>query len=167
MTRFIDIFNKILIYKNYKVFLLTFYFGLSLLFYLKWDYLYESWIESLKIINLKFEEPLSILIILYYCFFSFYAVMLLYYPLLIFDKKNDNNHQITFSKPKLNKGKSHEFIRDILLFIAFPILAILGILIWILFNYIWATYLILVISGVTALMLYLILKKVLKSIQKS
>lgn len=159
MVELSNIFEKFLIYKNYKVFLLTFYSILGLLIYLNWDFLYESWIDSLKTINMKFEEPKSTFIIMYYCFFSFYAFLFLFWPLLIFDKKHDNSHKVSINLPKLNKENSFKAIRDILLFIAFPILAILGILIWILFNYIWATYLILVISGVTILIKYLILKK--------
>ena len=134
MIKLSNIFEKFLIYKNYKVFLLTFYSILGLLIYLNWDFLYESWIDGLKTINMKFEEPKSIFIIIYYCFFSFYAILFLFWPLLIFDKKYDSNHKVSIKLPTLNKENSFKAIRDILLFIAFPILSILGILIWIILD---------------------------------
>lgn len=128
------IFGKFLIYRNYKIFLIIFYSIIGLLIYLNWNLLSELWLKNIDNINRDLEEPISIFVVLYYCFFSFYVTLFIFSPLLIFDKRYENDYKVKINLPKINKENSLKAFRDVLLFVSFPVISILGILIWILFD---------------------------------
>ena len=164
------ILNRLLIYKNYKIFLLIFYSILGLLVYFNWDYLSELWMDNLMNINREFEELKSIMIIMYYCFLSFYAIIFLFYPILIFDKRYENDYKVKINLPKLNKENSFKAIKDILLFVAFPVISVLGILLWILldiaFTSIGYVLSILTLIFVAIMIIYLIVFNLYKIVKK-
>lgn len=170
MVKLTNIFEKFLIYKNYKVFLLTFYSILVLIIYLNWDYIFQSWVNGLKIIEGKLNETESIFILMYYWFFSIYAVLFLFWPLHILDKKYDNNQKVSIQIPKTFEENKIKFIKYILLFVAFPILSLLGVLIWIIFSTAF-DYLIIILSiffyiFLAIIILYLIVFSLIKIVRK-
>ena len=171
MIRKLKIINKLLIYKNYRMFLVLFYSMFSILIIINWNYLTEFWIESFETIYTKFYEPLSYLIVFYYFIFSFYFALGLFYPLAILNKKYDRNHILKIKPPKLNRKNLIIASQNILLIIVFPILSILGFIIWEIFSYsimtISGIFLLLFLVFVAVSLIYfflIIIKKVLKKI---
>lgn len=127
------IFDRLLLYKNVKIILLIVYTILSLIIYLNWSDLYNLWFENLMKFHQRFEEPISIIFIVCYWFYTFYGVFFLFYPLLLLDKKYENNSKI---KLNLNKENLSKCVKNILLFIVFPVLSLVGGILFIGFLYI-------------------------------
>ena len=172
MKNLTNIFEKLLIYKNYKVFLLTFYSILVLIIYLNWNYIFESWVNGLKIIEGKLNETesISIFILTYYWFFSIHILIFLFWPLHILDKKYNNNHKVSIQIPGRFKENKIKFLKNILLFVGFPILSLMGVLIWILFGMAFQ-YLIIILSIIFYIFLgliivYLIVFSLIKIVRK-
>lgn len=117
------IFNKLLLYKNVKIILLIVYPILSVMIYLNWDSLNNLWFDNFMKINHKFEEPISIVLIFCYWFYSFYGVFFLFCPLLLLDKKYKKNDKIELN---LNRDVLFKSLKNTLLFIVFPILLLIG-----------------------------------------
>jgi hypothetical protein len=135
MEKISQIVNKLLVYKNYRIFVLAFYSIITILIYLNWNYLFEIWIEGFIVINAQFEEPLSFLILIYYFIFSFYGALSLFYPLTILDKKYVRDHKLKIKYPKLNRKNLFIVLENLLLLLGFPFLAVLGLIIWYIISY--------------------------------
>lgn len=127
------IFDRLLLYKNIKIILLIVYPILCLIIYLNWSDLDNLWFDNLMKIHQKFEEPTSIILIFCYWFYSFYGVFFLFSPLLLLDKKYENNDKI---KLNINKESLSKSVKNTLLFIVFPILSLIGGIIFVGFLYV-------------------------------
>ena len=173
MPRESKIFDKLLIYKNYRLFVVVLYSIISILIFLNKNYFFEHWIEGFGLINSKFEEPLSYLIFIYYVIFSFYGALSLFYPLTILDKKYNKNHQLKIKFPEINRENLFNASGNILLLIAFPFLSAFGFLIWFIFvttltslGYILNIILFIFIGIFTIYILIVFLVKIIKIIYK-
>ena len=134
MTRFEILFNRLLIYKNFKIFLIILYSVFGILIYFNWYYLSDLWFKQLTNINNGLKESHSIIITMYYCYLTFYTFIFILFPLLIFDKKHSDDYKVKISLPELNKVNAFKSIGYKLFFIGFPILAFFGVLAWLLFE---------------------------------
>lgn len=121
----------ILIYKNYKLVLLSFYLLTAVLLYLNWDYLYQNWLAILLYLYDNENIYLGILLCIYYAVATIYLFSVLYLPLLIFDKKHENNYKVSLPFHYLSKEYLRGNFLNISLVIVGPILMLLILFLWI------------------------------------
>ena len=135
MEKAIQIFDKLLIYKNYRIFIVLLYSILIIYMFNNWDLLMEFWFEIAKVIYQRIDEPFCYLIIFYHFIFSFYAILGLFFPLNALGKRYNRNHKLKIKRLRLDRENLIIASESILLTIFFPFVCILCFIVWMMFSY--------------------------------
>ncbi|SKB81685.1 hypothetical protein SAMN05660866_03427 [Maribacter arcticus] len=132
--------------------------------YLNWNFLTGKWLEGFNLLNQGENKILVGLTSVYYTFGSFYGVIFLLMPLSVFEKKHKKEEKLIFKIPR--KTDTRFYLKNILIFFVFPLLLIIGIVLW-MFIEVESTYLayvfcLIVTVALILSLVYTIFKKVLK-----
>lgn len=122
--------KKLLLYKNIKILILIFYPIFSIFIYFNWNYITFKWNYGLKLIQENPNEFINWIMTLYYCFFTIYIIFISISPIMIFDKKFESTDKISLELFKLNEKNIFKMLKNILIYISFPLISIAGIFIW-------------------------------------